>query len=277
LPLHRYRLHTKLLPMMPRLTDMLLEQHIATKESWNGHNRKVCLACDKRCPSRTMITCPSLQSFRYLPVFTKYLQTSLTLRRWSSPMHPHARHALCPTRAGETWAPCADIMRGQTSQRRHTKERVIDLPMAYGPPCADITSVRSPSVCPDPLTAGRGSGASSKWGCHTLPDVYAVLSAVLKVVRHPDVLRCFIWDGEELPPYDDMWFALCILCICISLSLSLSDPSPSIIPPLFSAFSCPCLKFISMTLGSILPSPNSHVRVTPRFSHGGSETYQPIL
>jgi hypothetical protein len=32
-----------------------------------------------------------------------------------------------------------------------------------------------------------------------------------------------------------------------------------------------------MTLGSILPSPNSHVCVTPRFSHGGSETYQPIL
>jgi hypothetical protein len=30
---------------------------------------------------------------------------------------------------------------------------------------------------------------------------------------------------------------------------------------IFSLFSCPRLKFISTTLGSILPSPNSHVRV----------------
>ena len=126
--------------------------------------------------------------------------------------------------------------------------------------------VRSLSVCPDSLTAGRGSGASSasassRWGRHALPDAYAVSSAVLKVARHLDVLRCFVWDGEELPPYDDMWFALRILCVCVSLSLF--GPSPSIIPSLFSAFSCPRLKFISTTLGSILPSPNGHVRVTP--------------
>ncbi|KAH9993572.1 hypothetical protein BJV77DRAFT_944266 [Russula vinacea] len=72
-----------------------------------------------------------------------------------------------------------------------------------------------------------------KWGRSVLPDAYAVSSAVLSVARHLEVLRCFVWDGEELPPYDDMWFALRIFC--------------------------PRLKFISTTLGSILPSPNSHL------------------
>jgi hypothetical protein len=86
--------------------------------------------------------------------------------------------------------------------------------------------VRSLSVCPDSLTAGRGSGASSasassRWGRHALPDAYAVSSAVLKVARHFDVLRCFVWDGEELPPYDDMWFALRILCVCVCVCVSL--------------------------------------------------------
>lgn len=74
--------------------------------------------------------------------------------------------------------------------------------------------VRSLSVRPDSLTAGRGTRVSSsspspsRWGRSALPDAYAVSSAVLSVARHLDVLRCFDWDGEELPPYDDMWFAL---------------------------------------------------------------------
>jgi len=91
--------------------------------------------------------------------------------------------------------------------------------------------VRSLSVCPDSLSAaGRGTGAggsfssaaaSSRWGRGALPDAYAVSSAVLGVARHLEVLRCFVWDGEELPPYDDMWFALRILCVPLSFSLSL--------------------------------------------------------
>lgn len=84
--------------------------------------------------------------------------------------------------------------------------------------------VRSLSVCPDSPLAGRGTGAlsssasASKWGRSVLPDAYAVSSAVLSVARHLEVLRCFVWDGEELPPYDDMWFALRILCVALSLS-----------------------------------------------------------
>lgn len=95
--------------------------------------------------------------------------------------------------------------------------------------------VRSLSVCPDTFSARRGAGSSSssRWGRSALPDAYAVSSAVLGVARHLEVLQYFVWDGEELPPYDDMWFALRIFC--------------------------PRLKFISTTLGSILPSPNSHL------------------
>jgi hypothetical protein len=60
-----------------------------------------------------------------------------------------------------------------------------------------------------------------------------VSAAVRRAAKNMEVLRTFAWDGEELPPYDDMWFALRI--------------------------SCPRLKFISTSLGSILPPPNSHL------------------
>ena len=80
--------------------------------------------------------------------------------------------------------------------------------------------VRSLGVCPDTLSARRGTGSSSssRWGRSALPDAYAVSSAVLGVARHLEVLRYFVWDGEELPPYDDMWFALRILCVLTPFS-----------------------------------------------------------
>jgi hypothetical protein len=94
--------------------------------------------------------------------------------------------------------------------------------------------VRSLSVSPDSLSVGRATGAFSsssssaaagaRWGRGALPDAYAVSSAVLGVARYLEVLRCFVWDGEELPPYDDMWFALRILCVSLHLSLSLYNP-----------------------------------------------------
>jgi hypothetical protein len=124
--------------------------------------------------------------------------------------------------------------------------------------------VRSLSVCPDALSARRGTGSSSssRWGRSALPDAYAVSSAVLGVARHLEVLQCFVWDGEELPPYDDMWFALRILCVLHTLSLPIN------FHPTLSLLSCPRLKFISTTLGSILPSPNSHVRCIISQPHG---------
>jgi hypothetical protein len=124
--------------------------------------------------------------------------------------------------------------------------------------------VRSLSVCPDTLSARRGTGpSSSRWGRSALPDAYAVSSAVLGVARHLEVLRYFVWDGEELPPYDDMWFALRILCVPHTLPLPITFHLPYLL------LSCPRLKFISTTLGSILPSPNSHVRVSISQPHGG--------
>jgi hypothetical protein len=40
-----------------------------------------------------------------------------------------------------------------------------------------------------------------------------VSAAVRRAARNLEVLRTFAWDGEELPPYDDMWFALRISCV----------------------------------------------------------------
>ncbi|KAJ8696076.1 hypothetical protein PTI98_005974 [Pleurotus ostreatus] len=50
---------------------------------------------------------------------------------------------------------------------------------------------------------------------------------------HLDALRTFVWDGEEMPGNDDMWFALRMFC--------------------------PRLRSIHTTIGSILPSVNSHL------------------
>lgn len=40
-----------------------------------------------------------------------------------------------------------------------------------------------------------------------------VSAAVRRAAKNLEVLRSFVWDGEELPPYDDMWFALRISCV----------------------------------------------------------------
>ena len=58
----------------------------------------------------------------------------------------------------------------------------------------------------------------SSWGRGVLPDGYAVSSAVRRAARRLEVLNYFMWDGEELPPYDDMWFALRISCVPLSFS-----------------------------------------------------------
>jgi hypothetical protein len=55
-----------------------------------------------------------------------------------------------------------------------------------------------------------------------------VSAAVRRAAKNMEVLRTFAWDGEELPPYDDMWFALRISCVCVSplsplLALNLGD------------------------------------------------------
>ncbi|KAI0058697.1 hypothetical protein BV25DRAFT_1890725 [Artomyces pyxidatus] len=90
--------------------------------------------------------------------------------------------------------------------------------------------IRTLCVRPD---AQEGPPRRPVWGRKVLQDGYSVSAAVRRTAMYLEVLRSFIWDGEELPPYDDMWFALRVFC--------------------------PSLRFIGSTLGSILPSPNSHL------------------
>ena len=68
--------------------------------------------------------------------------------------------------------------------------------------------VRSLSLCPD-----SSGGRACKWGRNALPGGYLVSSATRRAARNFEVLRTFVWDGEEFPPFDDMWFALRILCV----------------------------------------------------------------
>ena len=69
--------------------------------------------------------------------------------------------------------------------------------------------VRTLSVRPDyqPL----GAEARAPWGRPATADGYAVSAAVRRAASQFEILQRFIWDGEELPPYDDMWFALRVL------------------------------------------------------------------
>ncbi|EGO25734.1 hypothetical protein SERLADRAFT_408008 [Serpula lacrymans var. lacrymans S7.9] len=64
-------------------------------------------------------------------------------------------------------------------------------------------------------------------------DGYLISSAVRKAAAKLDALNTFVWDGNEGPPFDDMWFAL--------------------------RMSCPQLRTIGTTVGSTLPNPNSHL------------------
>ncbi|KAI0032252.1 hypothetical protein K488DRAFT_50296 [Vararia minispora EC-137] len=91
--------------------------------------------------------------------------------------------------------------------------------------------VRSLCVKPDDNSAGIPT--QPVWGRGALYNGYAISAAVRRAAFGMEVLQRFMWDGEELPPYDDMWFALRRFC--------------------------PQLKYVGTALGSILTSPNSHL------------------
>lgn len=46
---------------------------------------------------------------------------------------------------------------------------------------------------------------------YSLVDGYTVSSVVRQVAVRLDALNTFEWDGEEMPPNEDMWFALRML------------------------------------------------------------------
>lgn len=65
--------------------------------------------------------------------------------------------------------------------------------------------VRTLSVSPDPVPLVPRSSR------YALDDGYKVSAAVRRAAVNLEVLQRFQWDGEELAPNDDMWFALRVL------------------------------------------------------------------
>ncbi|VDB95926.1 unnamed protein product [Peniophora sp. CBMAI 1063] len=104
--------------------------------------------------------------------------------------------------------------------------------------------IRSLCLHPD----DHGPFAARIWGRGALFNGYAISGAIRRLASKMEILQSFMWDGEELPPYDDMWFALRVFC--------------------------PRLKFIGTSVGSILTSPNSHL-FDFRDLHGFSLIFKP--
>ena len=99
--------------------------------------------------------------------------------------------------------------------------------------------VRSLGLYPD------SGGRTSKRGRSALPDAYQVSSAVRRAARNFEALRTFAWDGEELPPDDDLWFALRIswvfpykdlACDLLNLSSAVALVSSSFLPRLVRSY-----------------------------------------
>lgn len=98
-------------------------------------------------------------------------------------------------------------------------------------------------------------------------------AVVLCRTRMPCRLLCWAWRGTlkscdilcgtaRSCPHMMTCGSPCGFCASLHPSLPIKFHIP------LSLLSCPRLKFISTTLGSILPSPNSHVRVHPSPDHG---------
>ncbi|EIW83192.1 hypothetical protein CONPUDRAFT_89162 [Coniophora puteana RWD-64-598 SS2] len=76
-------------------------------------------------------------------------------------------------------------------------------------------------------------GHESSTGQIGLIDGYNVSSHLIKAARTLDALNTFVWDGDEIPPYDDVWWAL--------------------------RNNCPQLRTIGASYGTLLPDPHSHL------------------
>ncbi|KAH7913459.1 hypothetical protein BJ138DRAFT_1146034 [Hygrophoropsis aurantiaca] len=66
-----------------------------------------------------------------------------------------------------------------------------------------------------------------------IADNYTISAAVRKAASKLDALNTFVWDADEIPSYDDMWFALRI--------------------------SCPRLRTIATSYGTVVPHSHSHL------------------
>ena len=90
-------------------------------------------------------------------------------------------------------------------------------------------------------------------GCAT-PDNEVSSASVrrIAVTRVLDALVRFDWDGEDLPYFDDMWFALrlgCVHNIFLRILRKFNGGLPR----------CPQLRYVSTSIGAVIPNLNSHV------------------
>ncbi|ETW80979.1 hypothetical protein HETIRDRAFT_434843 [Heterobasidion irregulare TC 32-1] len=92
--------------------------------------------------------------------------------------------------------------------------------------------VRRLRVSPDPPGTAHDPARALR-GRRALGDGYRASAAVRKAAVALEVLHSFWWDGEELPPNDDMWFALRVFCTRLA--------------------------YVGTTLGSVMPSATSHL------------------
>ena len=99
-------------------------------------------------------------------------------------------------------------------------------------------------------------------------------AVVLCRMRMPCHLLCWAWRGtlKSCNILCGMARSYPRMMTCGSPCGSCASLTPSLPPYNFSSslslLSCPRLKFISTTLGSILPSPNSHVCISSPEPHG---------
>jgi hypothetical protein len=70
-----------------------------------------------------------------------------------------------------------------------------------------------------------------------------------------DALKRFDWDDDELPFYEDMWFALRIGCVFVRIAFL------AMIFFYVKIVRCPRLRYIAVSIGLMLPRLHSHVCV----------------
>ena len=142
-------------------------------------------------------------------------------------------------------------------------------------PCVAQPNASIPSTCstPDPIAPDMSARLAfvripSPQEGQLAPPPRPGGAVVLFRMRMPCHLLCWAWRGTlkscnvlcgTARSYPRMMTCGSPCGYCASLTPSLS---PYKISSSLSLLSCPRLKFISTTLGSILPSPNSHVRVS---------------
>jgi hypothetical protein len=53
----------------------------------------------------------------------------------------------------------------------------------------------------------------TKWKKSTMQENCVIAAAVRRAAGSLDALKTFVWDGEDMCPYDDMWFGLRMLYV----------------------------------------------------------------